>query len=293
LLEETQKLRLTESHAEIAKADASKWEKLAKDAESKVTSLEITLKDMKGIADQRVRDSIAASEVKVAASEKLLRDTREHLQRSVIQAEAATEQAATSHKLAVNLQLRIDELLRSDSAPIIASMQQQLVAAAAKQKLVADAAAAAQADFARVSRELSSSQAALAVAHADLSLNSKLLQEERDLVSRVRVQLSEALLRVQHAEAELESEHLAHSMMEHQLRAQKAKVETTNNINRLNLLIRIAGTCFLTLCAAPWNSCTQFNCRGVQAGGYAEGRQACGDGSGGGHSAACVQHQRQ
>ena len=244
MLEETQKLRLTESHAEIAKADASKWEKLAKDAESKVTSLEITLKDMKGIADQRVRDSIAASEVKVAASEKLLRDTREHLQRSVIQAEAATEQAATSHKLAVNLQLRIDELLRSDSAPIIASMQQQLVAAAAKQKLVADAAAAAQADFARVSRELSSSQAALAVAHADLSLNSKLLQEERDLLSRVRVQLSEALLRVQHAEAELESEHTAHSMMEHQLRAQKAKVETTNNINRLNLLIRIAGTCF-------------------------------------------------
>ena len=244
MLEETQKLRLTESHAEIAKADASKWEKWAKDAESKVTSLEITLKDMKGIADQRVRDSIAASEVKVAASEKLLRDTREHLQRSVIQAEAATEQAATSHKLAVNLQLRIDELLRSDSAPIIASMQQQLVAAAAKQKLVADAAAAAQADFARVSRELSSSQAALAVAHADLSLNSKLLQEERDLLSRVRVQLSEALLRVQHAEAELESEHTAHSMMEHQLRAQKAKVETTNNINRLNLLIRIAGTCF-------------------------------------------------
>jgi hypothetical protein len=241
LLDETQKLRVSESHAQIAKADASKWEKAAKDAEGKAKSFEAALKDMKGVTEQRVRDAVAAMDLKMAASEKLLRSTREQLERSVIQEQAAAEQAAASHQHAASLQLRIDELLRSDSAPMIASLQQQLLTAAAKQKLHAEAASAAQAEGARISRELSSSQAALAVAHADVSSTSKLLQEERDLVSRLRVQLSEALLRAQNAQTELESEHAAHSMVEHQLRAQKAKIETTNNINRLNLLIRIAG----------------------------------------------------
>lgn len=199
---------------------------------------------MKAVMDQRVRDAVAASELKVAASEKLLRETREHLQRSVIQEQAASEQAANSQKQAANLQLRIDELLRSDSAPIIASLQQQLVAAASKQKVSCDAAAAAQAECSRIARELSSSQAALAVSQADLSSNLKLLQDERDLVSQLRSQLCAALQRAQDAEAELESEHAAHGLVEHQLRAQKTKIETTNNINRLNLLIRIAGSLF-------------------------------------------------
>jgi hypothetical protein len=241
LLDETQKLRLSESHAEIAKVDSVKWEKAAKDAEGKAKILEAALKDAKGVTEQRVRDAMAAMELKMAASEKLLRETREHLQRSVIQEQAATEHAATSQKHAASLQLRIEELLRSDSAPIIASMQQQLVAAAAKQKLHAEAASTAQAECSRVSRELTSSQAALAAAHADLFSNVKLLQEERELVAHLRAQLSAALQRGQDAQAELESEHAAHSAVEHQLRAQKAKIETTNNINRLNLLIRIAG----------------------------------------------------
>jgi len=241
LQDETQKLRMSESHAEIAKSEAAKWEKAAKDAEGKAKSLEAALKDMKGVAEQRVRDAIAATELKVVASEKLLRETREHLQRSVIHGQAATEQAAVSQKLATSLQQRIDELLLSDSAPIIASMQQQLVAASAKQKQSAEAATAAQTECSRVTRELSSSQAALAVALADLSSNSKLLQDERDLVSRLRVQLNAALQRAQDAEAELQTEHAAHRMVEHQLRTQKSKIEATNNINRLNLLMRIAG----------------------------------------------------
>jgi hypothetical protein len=227
-------------------------------AQSQAKSLEAALRDMKGVAEQRVRDAVAASELKLAVSEKVLRETREHLQSSVIQAEAATELAAASQAAAVSLQLRIDELLRSDSAPIIASLQQQLVAATAKQKHHADTAAAAQAECARVSRELSSSQAALAVAHADLSSNSKLLQDERDSVRHLRAQLSAALQSVQNAQAELDSEHAAHSMVEKQLRAQKSKVETTNNINRLNLLIRTAGK--LRACAAVLVALALISC---------------------------------
>ena len=268
--DETQKLRTSEAHAEITKSEAAKWEKVARDAEGKCKSMEVALKDMKGVAEQRVRDAIAASELKVVASEKLLRETREHLQRSVIQEQAATEQAAANQKLAANLQQRIDELLLSNSAPTIASMQQQLVAAAAKQKQTADAAAAAQAECSRVTRELSSSQAALAVAQADLSSNLKLLQVEHDLVSQLRVQLNSALQRAQNADAELETEHAAHRMVEQQLRAQKSKIEATNNINRLNLLIRSAGLfcayCFrlrLTVCSLSsqryrsWKTCSR------------------------------------
>ena len=160
---------------------------------------------------------------------------------------------------------------------MIASMQQQLVAASAKQKQSAEAATAAQTECSRVTRELSSSQAALAVALADLSSNSKLLQDERDLVSRLRVQLNAALQRAQDAEAELQTEHAAHRMVEHQLRTQKSKIEATNNINRLNLLMRIAGLfcgcCLLTL------STHLFSRRGVKAGGHAQGSQACRGGS--------------
>ncbi len=210
-------------------------------AQSQAKSLEAALRDMKGVADQRVRDAVAASELKVAALEKVVRETREQLQSSVIQAQAAAEHAAASQRAAASLQLRIDELLRSDTAPIIASLQEQLAAAAAKQKQLADAAVTAQSECGRVSRELSSSHAALAVAHADASSNAKLLQDERDSVRHLRAQLSAALQRAQNAEAELDSEHSAHCMVEKQLRAQKSKIETTNNINRLNLLIRIAG----------------------------------------------------
>ncbi len=210
-------------------------------AQGQAKSLEAALRDMKGVADQRVRDAVAASEIKVAALEKAVRETREQLQSSVIQAQAAAEHAAASQRAAASLQLRIDELLRSDTAPIIASLQEQLAAAAAKQKQHADAAVAAQSECGRVSRELSSSHAALAVAHADASANAKLLQDERDSVRHLRAQLSAALQRAQNAEAELESEHAAHCMVEKQLRSQKSKIETTNNINRLNLLIRIAG----------------------------------------------------
>ena len=290
LLDETQKLRLSESHSDIAKSDAAKWEACAVHAQSQAKSLEAALRDMKGVADQRVRDAVAASELKVAALEKVVRETREQLQSSVIQAQAATEHAAANQRAAASLQLRIDELLRSDTAPIIASLQEQLVAAAAKQKQHADAAVAAQSECARVSRELSSSHAALAVAHADACSNAKLLQDERDSVRHLRAQLSAALQRAQNAEAELESEHAAHGMVEKQLRSQKSKIETTNNINRLNLLIRIAGVshgvfrCFGT---------HMLFCRGVQAGGHAEGREARGSGAGGGHRAVGVQHQCQ
>ena len=273
--DETQKFRLSESHVELVKSDAAKWEKAAKDAEGRIKSLESALKDLKGVTDQRVRDAVTASEIKVAASEKLLRETREHLQRSVIQEQAAAEQAAASQNHATSLQLRIDELLRSDSAPIIANLQQQLAVATAKQKVLSDAAAAAQAESARISRELSSSQAALSATQADLSSNSKLLQDERDLVAQLRSQLSAAMQRVQDAQAELESEHAAHGLVERQLRAQKAKIETTNNINRLNLLIRIAGSLFFVCFSiCPHFFSLIFRGRSLQTRGHAQGRQA-------------------
>jgi len=235
---------------------------------------------MKGIAEQRVRDAVAASELKLAASDKLLRETREHLQRSVIQEQAAAQQADASLRHAASLQLRIDELLRSDSAPIIASLQQQLAAAAAKQKACIDAATAAQAESARVSRELSSSQAALAATQADLSSNLKSLQEERGAVSQLRAQLCAALQRAQDAEADLQSEHAAHGMVEHQLRAQKARIETTNNINRLNLLIRSAGWSIFRVWFCCAGCVTRVPpCRGFKARGYAQGGEARGSGA--------------